>query len=136
MHNPSTEPTKNPSGADFADRDIPVGKIMLFGFYVALFTAITFVALRFLWLAYSREAQRADEAISAFVRESRVLPPEPRLQVDEPATWARELARQKASISGYEWIDQNAGAVRIPVERAMELLAQRGLPARTSEAAP
>lgn len=136
MHKPTTEPTVNPSGSDYADRDIPVGKIMLFGFYITLFTVVSFVALRFIWLAFDREAQRAEEAVSAFVRESRVLPPEPRLQVDEPATWAREYARQKASVSGYEWIDPNAGVVRIPVERAMELLAQRGLPARTEAPSP
>ncbi len=136
MHSPSTEPTKNPSGADFADRDIPVGKIMLFGFYIALFTAVSFVALRFIWLAFDRESHRADEAVSAFVRESRVLPPQPRLQVDEPATWAQEFARQKAMITGYEWIDQKAGTVRIPVERAMDLLAERGLPARPAEGSP
>ncbi len=30
----------------------------------------------------------------------------------------------------YGWVDQPAGVVRIPIDRAMELLAQRGLPTR------
>jgi hypothetical protein len=30
--------------------------------------------------------------------------------------------------NGYGWIDRNRGTVRIPVGRAMELVAQRGLP--------
>ena len=30
----------------------------------------------------------------------------------------------------YGWVDQQAGVVRIPIDRAMELLAQRGLPTR------
>ncbi len=136
MHSPSTDPVKNPSGADFADRDIPVSKILVFGFYIALFTAVSFVGLRFLYLALDRKAERADEAVAAFARETRVLPPEPRLQVDEPATWAREKARQQAMISGYEWVDANAGVVRIPVERAMEILAERGLPARAEGVSP
>jgi hypothetical protein len=136
MPNPTTEPTRNPSGADFSDRDIPVSKILVFGFYVTLFTVVSLVGLRLLYLALEREANRADEAVSAFVREARILPPEPRLQVDEASTWAAEFARQKASIEGYGWIDANAGVVRIPVSRAMELLAERGLPARTEGAAP
>jgi hypothetical protein len=35
-------------------------------------------------------------------------------------------------LQGYHWVDQKAGVVQIPIERAMDLLAQRGLPARTA----
>jgi hypothetical protein len=34
-------------------------------------------------------------------------------------------------LQGYHWVDQNAGVVQIPIDRAMDLLAQRGLPARS-----
>lgn len=136
MHNPTPAPSRNPSGPDYSDRDIPIGKIMLFGFYIAIFTGVSFVGLRLMYKAMSRQAEQADAAVSAFVREQRTLPPEPRLQVDEPATWARELARQNALISGYAWVDQQAGVVRIPVDRAIDLLAERGLPARQEAAAP
>lgn len=33
-------------------------------------------------------------------------------------------------LHSYGWVDQNAGVVRIPIERAMDLLLQRGLPTR------
>jgi len=33
-------------------------------------------------------------------------------------------------LNSYDWIDQKAGTVRIPIDRAMQLLAQRGLPTR------
>jgi hypothetical protein len=136
MHDTAIEPSRNPSGADFSDRDIPVSKILVFGLFVTLFTVASFVGLRHLYLLFEREANRADEAVSSFIREARVLPPEPRLQVDEPSTWAAELARQRASIEGYGWLDVQAGIVRIPVSRAMELIAERGLPARTEASAP
>lgn len=136
MHNPTSEPTRNPSGPDYSDRDIPVGKILLFAFYTALFTVVTFVGLRMGYKALDRSARKSDEAVSAFVRETRVLPPEPRLLVDEPVTWARERARQDAQITGYAWVDPKAGVVRIPVARAIELLAERGLPARQEPPAP
>ena len=32
----------------------------------------------------------------------------------------------------YSWIDKNAGTVRIPVSRAIELLAEKGLPHRAA----
>ena len=40
-------------------------------------------------------------------------------------------AREDAELSGYGWIDRTAGVVRIPIDRAMELIAQRGLPTRS-----
>jgi hypothetical protein len=33
-------------------------------------------------------------------------------------------------LQSYGWIDQQKGVVRIPIERAMELTAERGLPVR------
>ena len=68
---------------------------------------------------------------------SREPTPEPRLSVkpgDELKTLRAEETKQ---LEGYEWIDRDKGIVRIPIERAMEILAQRGLPARDkSKAAP
>jgi hypothetical protein len=33
-------------------------------------------------------------------------------------------------LEGYGWVDREAGVVRVPIERAMELLLERGLPTR------
>jgi hypothetical protein len=37
---------------------------------------------------------------------------------------------QQSELNTYGWIDREHGVVRIPIERAMELLAERGLPVR------
>jgi hypothetical protein len=37
---------------------------------------------------------------------------------------------QEEKLNTYDYIDKQAGTVRIPIERAMELIAQRGLPVR------
>jgi hypothetical protein len=52
--------------------------------------------------------------------------PEPRLAVDEAAQRADLEARQRTRLSNYRWIDRQAGIIGIPIERAMELIAQRG----------
>jgi hypothetical protein len=58
------------------------------------------------------------------------LPPEPRLQTN-PRGDLRELRDQEDKVlNGYSWVDKSAGVVRIPIDRAMELTIQRGLPAR------
>jgi hypothetical protein len=59
-------------------------------------------------------------------------PPEPRLQTN-PREDLRELrVKEEALLGSYGWVDKNAGIVRIPIDRAMTLTLQRGLPARRS----
>jgi hypothetical protein len=55
--------------------------------------------------------------------------PEPRLQVDEVKDLGRLHEHEDSILNSYGWVDQKAGIVRIPIERAMDIVAQRGLPA-------
>ncbi len=58
------------------------------------------------------------------------LPSQPRLQAN-PAYDLQQLREvENAKLSSYGWIDKNAGIVRIPIDHAIDLLAERGLPAR------
>jgi hypothetical protein len=60
--------------------------------------------------------------------------PTPRLQTDDGNQDLADLhAREDLLLEHYSWVDSGAGhqaggKVRIPIERAMELIAQRGLP--------
>ena len=55
--------------------------------------------------------------------------PTPRLQTDDGNQDLTDLhAREDLLLDHYSWADQSQGKVRIPIERAMELIAQRGLP--------
>ncbi len=37
-------------------------------------------------------------------------------------------AKEDLLLENYSWVDESKGVVRIPIERAMELVAERGLP--------
>jgi hypothetical protein len=55
--------------------------------------------------------------------------PNPRLQTDDGDQDITDLhAREDLLLDHYSWIDQQQGKVRIPISRAMEMLAQSGLP--------
>jgi hypothetical protein len=58
------------------------------------------------------------------------LPPEPRLQVSAPNDLKQYQAAQGEILNSYGWVDQKAGIVRIPIDRAMDILLQKGLPVR------
>ena len=60
--------------------------------------------------------------------------PEPQLETNERTELNTIRQREEDTLSTYGYVDENAGTVRIPIDRAMELLAQRGLPTRTQPA--
>ena len=35
---------------------------------------------------------------------------------------------EEAAVTSYAWVDRTAGVAQIPVERALEIVAERGLP--------
>ncbi len=45
-------------------------------------------------------------------------------------------AQQHAKLSGYQWADRNAGIVRIPIDRALQIIAQQGGPMAPHGAPP
>jgi hypothetical protein len=62
--------------------------------------------------------------------------PEPRLQLSPSSEMREYTARMTRELNNYGWIDRKAGVVRLPIERAMELLVERGVPVRPSELGP
>jgi hypothetical protein len=55
--------------------------------------------------------------------------PTPRLQTDDGYQEITDMhAKEDLLLENYSWVDQSKGTVRIPIERAMELVAERGLP--------
>src|ERR1044072_6882915 len=61
-------------------------------------------------------------------------PPQPRLQQSPPADLRDMRAAEDQLLHHYSWVDRDKGVVRIPIERAMEILAGRGLKSRPAGA--
>lgn len=106
----------------------------IFGFALGLFVvaAAVHIVIYFLFVGLSNRATAAS-AVRTYplsVGQEDRLPPEPRLQTN-PKQDLRDLrAAEDQILNGYRWVDRNAGVVGIPVNQAMKLTLQRGLPAR------
>lgn len=61
--------------------------------------------------------------------------PSPQLEVDERGQLDKIRIDEAETLSRYDWVDQKAGTVRIPIDRAMDLIVQRGLPVRSQSPA-
>jgi hypothetical protein len=63
-------------------------------------------------------------------------PPAPRLESGNGQVLEELHAAEDPLLNNYSWINQQAGTVRIPIDRAIELTAQRGLPTRPQNEQP
>jgi hypothetical protein len=110
---------------DVAPRPIALASLVVLG------VALAFMGAMWLLIDLSAERQArlsppANPLAATFARKE---PPEPRLQT-QPLRDLEDLReRERALLEGYDWVDRGAGVVRIPIDRAKQLIAERGLPA-------
>lgn len=117
-------------------RDAPATSIFLLGglFVILLVAGVTVSLVAF---RYFTEHQPLGPPASPF-ENARTLPPAPQLQVTPATDWRDYQKAQLDTINSYGWVDQKAGIVRIPIDRAMALVLEKGLPTRhtTGDQAP
>ena len=75
--------------------------------------------------------QSREETSVANTVEPTKMFPQPQLQKTPIPDLKAIRAEEDKLLNGYAWVDQPKGVVRIPVDRAIEVLAQRGLPTRS-----
>jgi hypothetical protein len=112
--------------------DVNINAILGFGagLAVAILVVVALIGLLMRFLdARERHSQPPLMYPLAVGQENRV-PPEPRLQTDPREDLAELRAREDAQLHSYGWVDKNAGVVRIPIDDAIKLTLQRGLPSR------
>ena len=82
---------------------------------------------------FRRVAERADPPRSPMAESQ--TPPLPRLETAPRDALVKFRAAETARLSEYRWIDRSKQTVEIPIERAIQLLAERGIPAPAGPAA-
>ena len=127
-----TSPVAPNAGARHEKRDANIRSLVMFG--VGLFmTLCATIILMIKLFNYFTSSQELGPPASPFAN-TRALPPGPRLQVEPREDLKQIRDAQESLLHHYRWIDQKSGVVRIPIERAMELIVQRGLPVRGESA--
>lgn len=139
MDDTTMENEVNKPGHETSDAHAP--SIFFAGFGLALCCGIILLAMVAMFHALEHRYQAAERDSAARDVIPRVSNsvrgfPEPRLQVSPEVDLATFRAREDEELNHYGWIDKQAKVVRIPLERAIELIAQRGLPYRGQAGAP
>jgi hypothetical protein len=118
-------------GHEHSDADVRLIVYSTLGLIVAM--VIVFFIVVGIFKVMQKEMPR-EPRISAIANPSRI-PPEPRLQ-PHPANELQALRQHEDDVlNHYGWVDQKAGVVRIPVGKAMGILARRGFPTQSDQIA-
>jgi hypothetical protein len=106
---------------------LAVGK---FAIALALIAISSLVLLFGLFRYFQSRETAGQTAPSEYASQAGKVPPEPRLQPAPVADLQAIRAAEDQVLNSYGWVDSQKGVVRIPIARAIDLLAQRGLPSR------
>lgn len=110
----------------YEQRDLSVRRAVQF-LVVIFFTIIGSLIISYFVFLWVLPNQRADLPSVRPEALQRQLPPEPRVQGFPMRDWENFIAEETRKTTTYELVDETAGKARIPVERAKELILERGL---------
>jgi hypothetical protein len=140
---------KPPRGS-YERRDIRNADVLYFLIGLAIAVVfVYFIAKGLFWYLdtrYETGQPPVSPLVSAAPSDTRRIPPQfgnnyekylqqdfpaPQLEVNERTELNDIRLREEDTLSSYGWVDQKSGTVRIPIDRAMDLVVERGLPVRS-----
>jgi hypothetical protein len=139
-HNTGQEPRH--TDVSFEERDIKASTIYRYLFALGVAVAASFLICVYILRFMTNFAASSDTppppSREALGKDFRAMPPEPRLQgvpgheTDPQADLRRKNQADAEANEKLEWIDKSGGIAQIPVEDAMKIIAEKGLPAAST----
>ena len=131
-HHQQHELGAEPAAADLAAghevSDVSIRGLVTFLVGLVVSLAVVVLAVAWMFVLLVKRATEADPPESPLAELREPAPPSPHLQ-QSPAFDMRIMREeQAAALKRTRWIDKEAQVVQIPVEQAIELVAERGLP--------
>lgn len=126
MENPHPGAPPAHSGGGYEKSDLSAKAISLFGVVLSAVVILALVVAAWMFGFFaSRHAQQ--DVPPSPLASTRAGPPEPRLQVNAIRDMKALRAAEDKVLTSYGWVNKEAGVARIPIDRAMQLLVERGL---------
>src|SRR5689334_704243 len=122
------EENKHPQGMHETS-DVDAWAIGKFGIALAL-VCILSLALLFGLFRFFQSAYGGAERREAAEFDPKKVFPQPQLQTTPVLDLKAIREEEERTLHSYGWVDKPKGVVRLPIDRAMDLMVQRGLPAR------
>ena len=122
-----------PPGAGYEHTDASVWLIAKFGLWLLISAIVIHVGMGFMFAMFAERREESEQLFPLASGQERRLPAAPRLQQFPVNEFYEFRQREEATLKNYGWIDRGAGRVQIPIDEAMRLVVERGLPARAPQ---
>lgn len=116
--------------AGHEENTVQLQPVILFAIILVVVSAFSFAGVWFMLDFLQMNQARKDAQVSPLA-DLHQLPPTPRLQISPGQDLKQLRQAENIVVNSYRWIDKDAGVVGIPIEQAMKVLAQKGLPTRS-----
>ncbi len=124
--------TESPANSGYETTDVNPGTLLAWVGLLAAVIVLSVVAALVFFDVFAEQAARRDPKVSPLAPAVSQTPPEPRLIVKEHEGLVVARKEEEKLLDTYGWIDKDRGIVRVPIARAMELVAKEGLQSRPS----
>jgi hypothetical protein len=128
MHTEPSHPPNNPE-IRYEKTDAHARPLYQFLFWISVITLVTAVFAMLVLRGLEAWREKASARATMAEDQTRDLRPAPRLQTQEPKDLAAFRKEEAEILSSYGVVDKEKGVYRIPIEEAMKLTLERGLPA-------
>ena len=114
----------------YEQTDAKAGATFRVGLYILGTMFLTALLVLPLYRLLARAETQAQPPASEVVESasSEALASFPKLVESEPRALAAFRAQEDALLTSYGWVEKDKGLVRIPIDAAMRIVAERGLP--------
>ena len=137
-----TKPESTTGHGGFERQDLQASGVLYFLLGLAVAVLLCILGLRGLFVFLDHREKAAQPAVNPLVTNvpadtRHIAPrypqssfPNPKLEEDERGQLNGIRLGEEKTLYSYGWVDEKAGTIHIPIERAMDLIVQRGLPVR------
>lgn len=118
----------------FEDSDISPSGVVLAGFGLLVVIWIIVLLLYFVFTGLARYRAAVSAPALPLAKQLNSAPPAPRLQASPRMDLKDWRAYEDSQLNHYGWADRQKGIATIPIERAMQIVAARGIPPQKAPA--
>ncbi len=113
--------------------DLKPRTILIFAISLSLTVLVCLAIANWMFHYFTTVQRQGSPPLSPLARQE--APAGPHLQAQAPEDLRKFRTEEEATLNSYGWVNQQAGIVRIPIDRAMQILVQRGVTAEAQPAA-
>jgi hypothetical protein len=145
------KPNSNPlEHGDYEREDLSAASVFYFLIGIAVLGLLAYLLVTGFYKFLDARARKEQPEVSPLATkvpaDTRKLPegykdylkdnfPSPRLEIDERTELNEDRLAEEEKLNSYGYVDDSHTTIRIPIDRAMDLIAQRGLPVRSQSSA-